>query len=83
MSAQEDEGAPPYFAQERRRHLARLVRSRPGGCMNTLAYGVANGVLPQFTRSLARELADTRIRVNCVVPGIICTRFQDYRTPEQ
>jgi NAD(P)-dependent dehydrogenase (short-subunit alcohol dehydrogenase family) len=65
------------------RHPARLVRSRRGGCMNALAYGAANGVLPQFTHSLARELADIRIRVSCVVPRIIRARFQDYRTSEQ
>jgi NAD(P)-dependent dehydrogenase (short-subunit alcohol dehydrogenase family) len=29
------------------------------------------------------ELADYNIRVNCVSPGVIRTRFQDSLTPEQ
>jgi len=53
------------------------------GCLGALAYGVVKGALPQFARSLARELADNRIRVNCVSPGIIRTPFQDFLTPEQ
>lgn len=62
-----------------------LVSSAAGmrGCLGALAYGVAKGTLPQFTRALARELADDNIRVNCVSPGIIRTRFQDYLTSEQ
>jgi len=62
-----------------------LISSAAGlrGCLGALAYGVAKGALPQFARSLARELADDNIRVNCVSPGIIRTRFQDYLTPEQ
>ena len=53
------------------------------GCAGAMAYGVAKGAMPQFTRALARELADFNIRVNCVSPGIIRTRFQDYLTSEQ
>jgi NAD(P)-dependent dehydrogenase (short-subunit alcohol dehydrogenase family) len=62
-----------------------LISSAAGhrGCLGALAYGVAKGALPQFTRSLARELADYNIRVNCVSPGIIRTPFQDMLTPEQ
>jgi NAD(P)-dependent dehydrogenase (short-subunit alcohol dehydrogenase family) len=62
-----------------------LLSSAAGlrGCLGALAYGVAKGVLPQFARSLAHELADRRIRVNCVSPGIIRTPFQDFLTPEQ
>jgi len=62
-----------------------LISSAAGarGCAGAIAYGVAKGAIPQFTRSLARELADYNIRVNCVSPGIIRTRFQDYLTPEQ
>ena len=48
-----------------------------------IAYGVVKGAIPQFTRALARELADYNIRVNCVSPGMIRTRFQDSLTPEQ
>ena len=48
-----------------------------------LAYGVVKGALPQFARSLARELADQNIRVNCVSPGIIRTPFHAHLTPEQ
>ncbi len=53
------------------------------GVAGALAYATAKGALPQFTRSLARELADDNIRVNCVAPGVIRTRFHDYMTPER
>ena len=62
-----------------------LVSSAAGlrGCLNALAYGVVKGAVIQFTRALARELADDNIRVNCVAPGVIRTRFHDSLTPEQ
>lgn len=62
-----------------------LVSSAAGarGCLGAIAYGVAKGALPQFARALARELADDNIRVNCVSPGVIRTRFQNMLTPEQ
>jgi NAD(P)-dependent dehydrogenase (short-subunit alcohol dehydrogenase family) len=62
-----------------------LISSAAGsrGCAGAIAYGVAKGAIPQFTRALARELADLNIRVNCVSPGIIRTRFQNYLTSEQ
>ena len=62
-----------------------LISSAAGarGCLGAIAYGVAKGALPQFARSLARELAEDNIRVNAVSPGIIRTPFQDYLTPEQ
>jgi NAD(P)-dependent dehydrogenase (short-subunit alcohol dehydrogenase family) len=53
------------------------------GCLGAVAYGVAKGAIPQFTRTLARELSNYNIRVNCVSPGIIRTPFQDYLTSEQ
>jgi NAD(P)-dependent dehydrogenase (short-subunit alcohol dehydrogenase family) len=53
------------------------------GCLGAAAYGVVKGALPQFARVLARELADQRIRVNCVSPGVIRTPFHDSLTPEQ
>ena len=62
-----------------------LISSAAGarGCAGAIAYGAAKGALPQFTRALARELAEFNIRVNCVSPGVIRTPFQDYLTPEQ
>ena len=62
-----------------------LISSGAGlrGCAGAIVYGVVKGAIPQFTRALARELADDNIRVNAVAPGIIRTRFQDYLTPEQ
>jgi NAD(P)-dependent dehydrogenase (short-subunit alcohol dehydrogenase family) len=55
------------------------IRGVPGA----IAYATAKGALPQFTRSLARDLADDNIRVNCVAPGVIRTRFHDDMTPER
>lgn len=55
------------------------VRGVPGA----IAYGTAKGAIPQFTRCLARDLADDNIRVNCVAPGIIRTRFHQDMPPER
>lgn len=55
------------------------IQAGPG----SIAYGVVKGALQQFARSLARELGDDNIRVNCVAPGIIRTRFHEKMTPEQ
>jgi NAD(P)-dependent dehydrogenase (short-subunit alcohol dehydrogenase family) len=62
-----------------------LISSAAGlrGVRNALSYAVAKGAIPQFARSLALELSDRRIRVNCVSPGVIRTRFQDYLTEDQ
>jgi NAD(P)-dependent dehydrogenase (short-subunit alcohol dehydrogenase family) len=53
------------------------------GCLGAMAYGVVKGAIPSIVRTLARELADYNIRVNCVSPGVIRTPFQDFLTPEQ
>ncbi|MFN7995919.1 MAG: SDR family NAD(P)-dependent oxidoreductase [Bryobacteraceae bacterium] len=62
-----------------------LVSSVAGlrGCPGAVAYGVVKGALPQFCRSMARDFASSNIRVNCVAPGIIRTRFHDRLTAEQ
>lgn len=62
-----------------------LISSAAGlrGVKNALAYAVVKGAIPQMTRALALELGDDNISVNCVSPGVIRTRFQDYLKPEQ
>jgi len=73
------------FMKKKQEGAIVLISSAAGsrGCIGAIAYGVAKGAVPQFARSLARELADDNIRVNAVSPGIIRTPFQDYLTPEQ
>jgi 3-oxoacyl-[acyl-carrier protein] reductase len=53
------------------------------GVSFNLAYQVVKGALPQFTRALAYEVASDNIRVNCIAPGIIRTRFHEKMTPAQ
>lgn len=62
-----------------------LVSSTAGirGVITNVAYQVVKGALPQMTRALAREFAPDNIRINCVAPGVIRTRFHDNMTPEQ
>lgn len=73
------------FMQKKGEGAILLISSAAGlrGVKNALAYAVVKGAIPQFTRALALELSDSNIRVNCVSPGIIRTRFQDYLTEEQ
>ncbi|NBF40748.1 MAG: SDR family oxidoreductase [Spirochaetes bacterium] len=56
-----------------------LVSSVAGlrGVTGITPYSTVKGALLQFGRSLASELADDNIRVNCISPGIIRTRFHD------
>ena len=62
-----------------------LVSSTAGirGVHTNVAYQTVKGALPQLTRALAREFADDNIRVNCVAPGVIRTRFHQHMTAEQ
>lgn len=54
-----------------------LISSTAGrrAVQGNLAYQVVKGALPHFTRALAREFAPDNIRINCVAPGVIRTRF--------
>jgi NAD(P)-dependent dehydrogenase (short-subunit alcohol dehydrogenase family) len=62
-----------------------LVSSVAGirGVPGALAYTTVKGAVLEFTRSLARDLADDNIRVNCVAPGIIRTHFHDAMPEER
>ncbi len=71
---------------KRRREGAIVMISSVAGLRGVhfaLPYQVVKGALPQFARALAREVADDNIRVNCIAPGIIRTRFHEKMTPEQ
>lgn len=53
------------------------------GVPGIIAYSTVKAALPQFTRSLALELAGDNVRVNCVAPGIIRTDFHKDMPPER
>lgn len=62
-----------------------MISSAAGirGVRNAIAYSVVKGALPQMCRSMAMELSADNIKVNCISPGIIRTRFQDFLSEEQ
>ena len=62
-----------------------LIGSTAGlrGVHTNIAYQVVKGALPQFARALAREFAEDNIRVNCIAPGVIRTRFHAQMTDQQ
>jgi len=62
-----------------------LVSSTAGlrAVHTNIAYQVVKGALPHFTRALAREFADDNVRVNCVAPGVVRTRFHATMTEQQ
>jgi 3-oxoacyl-[acyl-carrier protein] reductase len=65
--------------------LAPMMKQRRGAIVNVASlsglhgvagqtnYAAAKGALIAFTRSLAREVARSGIRVNCVAPGLVDT----------
>ena len=46
-------------------------------------YGASKAGVMAFTKSLAKELANTGIRVNCVTPALIATELIDTMGPER
>jgi NAD(P)-dependent dehydrogenase (short-subunit alcohol dehydrogenase family) len=54
------------------------------GSKNLLDYSATKGAITAFTRSLAQNLAEKRIRVNCVAPGPVWTPLNPAeKKPEQ
>ena len=78
------QAAVPHLRKQRAGSII-LVSSTAGirGVVTNVAYQTVKGALPQLTRALARELADDDVRVNCIAPGIIRTRFHQTMTAEQ
>jgi NAD(P)-dependent dehydrogenase (short-subunit alcohol dehydrogenase family) len=77
------------------KHAARLMMTRGGGAIiNTAsiaglssgappsAYSAAKAAVVSFTRNAAAELAEHRIRVNAICPGIIFTPLMTQGRPE-
>jgi len=51
--------------------------ARDGGGPGSWAYAASKGAVMTFTRSMAKELGSTGIRVNSLTPGLINTTFHD------
>jgi NAD(P)-dependent dehydrogenase (short-subunit alcohol dehydrogenase family) len=53
------------------------------GSTTLLDYAASKGAIHAFTKSLARNLVDRKIRVNCVAPGPIWTVLQPVSKPPE
>ncbi|MBL4871301.1 MAG: glucose 1-dehydrogenase [Robiginitomaculum sp.] len=62
-------------------NLASLA-GRDGGGPGAAAYATSKGAVMTFTRAMAKELGPSKVRVNCVCPGMIDTTFHDQFTKD-
>jgi 3-oxoacyl-[acyl-carrier protein] reductase len=53
------------------------IAAKGGGSAGSSVYAGTKGFVSAFTKTMARELADDRIRVNAVSPGTIYTAFHE------
>ncbi|MCD8382874.1 MAG: 3-oxoacyl-ACP reductase FabG [Clostridiales bacterium] len=51
-----------------------------GSC--EVAYSAAKGAVIAFTKALAKEVGPSRVRVNCVCPGVILTDMNAHLSPD-
>lgn len=52
------------------------------GASCEVVYSTSKGGMNLFTKSLAKEMAPSNIRVNCVAPGVINTKMNSFLTDE-
>lgn len=79
-------GALPFFSAQGQGCIINFssISARTGGSPGSSVYSAAKAFVSTFTRSLARELADRRVRVNAISPGTIDTPFhQHYSSPDK
>ncbi len=60
-----------------------LLAARDGGGAGASLYAASKGAITTYTRSLAKELGPSGIRVNAVCPGLITTTFHDKFTAKE
>ena len=56
---------------------------RDGGGPGAWVYATGKGAIQTMTRGLAKELGPSGIRINCVCPGMIATKFHDDFTKDE
>lgn len=76
---------PPMVAQGSGRivTISSIAALRGGRLLGRTAYAAAKGGVIAFTKSLAIELAEHSITVNCIAPGIHNTPRRAQDTPEE
>lgn len=58
------------------------IAAKNGGNAGASIYAGSKGFVSAFSKSIAKELVDAKIRVNCVSPGTIHTAFHDRHSDE-
>ena len=53
------------------------------GASCEVAYSATKGAVIAFTKALSKELAPSKVRVNCVSPGVIDTEMNSHLTGEE
>ena len=53
------------------------------GASCEVAYSASKGALIAFTKALAKELAPSLVRVNCISPGVIATDMNSHLSGEE
>lgn len=76
----------PLFQKQRSGNIINVssISARSGGSAGSAIYAGTKGFVSTVTKSMAKELAPSNIRVNAVSPGTIHTAFHDrHSTPEK